>query len=89
MPGAKMFLVGSKSDKGPQRRVTEEEGKQLADRWGCGFCEVSAKTREGVRRPFVEIVGSIVEDKELMVGGGRKGGTVAVGGGGVGGGCAC
>lgn len=88
MPGAKMFLVGSKSDKVQQRRVSEEEGKALADRWACGFCEVSAKTKEGVRRPFVEIVGEIVGDQELMKGGPRKG-TVAVGGEGVAGGCAC
>ncbi|CAG8959367.1 hypothetical protein HYFRA_00001265 [Hymenoscyphus fraxineus] len=82
MPGAKLFLVGSKSDKVAQRRVQEEEGRKLAEKYGCGFCEVSAKTREGVRRPFVEIVGVIVGDKELMASGGRKGG------GGLGG-CAC
>ncbi|CAG8977390.1 hypothetical protein HYALB_00007020 [Hymenoscyphus albidus] len=90
MPGAKLFLVGSKSDKVAQRRVQEEEGRKLAEKYGCGFCEVSAKTREGVRRPFVEIVGVIVGDKELMASGGRKGATVAVAGGGGGfGGCAC
>jgi len=89
--GAKMYLVGSKSDKVGARVVKEEEGRELAERHGNGFCEVSAKTRENVRRPFVEIVDSIVGDKELLASGQRRGtGSVALGGSqGVGGGCSC
>jgi len=53
---------------------------------------VSAKTRENVKRPFVEIVDSIVGDKALLASGQRRGtGNVALGGGsqGVAGGCSC
>lgn len=90
MPGAKIYLVGSKMDKVAARQVKIEEGEELAGRHGCGFCELSAKTREGVRKPFVEIVDAIVKDPQLLNAASRKFGTVAVGGGGgEGSGCAC
>jgi len=38
----------------------------LAEAHGALFCEVSAKSRENVRRPFVEIVDHIVEDPALI-----------------------
>jgi Ras-related protein Rab-18 len=38
----------------------------LADRFGAGFVEVSSKTRENVRTPFVDVVGQIIETPELM-----------------------
>jgi Ras-related protein Rab-18 len=91
MPGAVMYLVGSKMDKVGARQVKIEEGKELADKHDCGFCEVSSKTREGVRKPFVEIVDAIVKNPALLNANRRAGaGTVAVGGGeGYGSGCAC
>ena len=49
------------------REVTTEEGQALAERWGCcGFCEVSAKTGDNSRKPFIEVVDQIVQDAELM-----------------------
>lgn len=92
MPGAVMYLVGSKMDKVSARQVTFEEGHHLAEKHGCGFCEVSAKTREGVRKPFVEIVDAIVKDPQLLNAASRRSGTIAVGGGGGEGyssGCSC
>lgn len=90
MPGAIMYLVGSKLDKNNSRTVTPEEGLRLAEGHGAGFCEVSSKTRENVRKPFVEIVDAIVKDPKLLAASSRRGGTISVGGGeGVGSGCSC
>ncbi len=66
MPGAVMYLVGSKNDKVNARTVKFEEGKELAARHGCQFCEVSSKTRDNVRKPFVEIVDAIVTEPKLL-----------------------
>jgi len=92
MPGAIMYLVGSKLDKTNYRTVQVEEGQKLAELHGCGFCEVSSKTRENVRKPFVEIVDSIVRDPKLLSASNRRSGTVNVGAGGEEGwgtGCSC
>lgn len=74
--------VGSKLDKAEQggREVSTEEGRALAEAHGAGFCEVSAKTRENVRRPFVEVVDQIVRTAgpSGVSGYGRAPGTVAV-----------
>jgi Ras-related protein Rab-18 len=48
------------------RAVTTEEGKALAARFGASFVEVSSKTRENVRTPFVDMVDQIVENPDLM-----------------------
>jgi Ras-related protein Rab-18 len=90
MPGAVMYLVGSKLDKTSGRVVKSEEGQELADKHGCQFCEVSSKTRENVRKPFVEIVDAIVKDPKLLSANSRRSGTVSVGGAGAeAGGCSC
>lgn len=80
IPGAIMYLVGSKLDKVSARAVEYAEGEQLAARHGTGFCEVSSKTRENVRKPFVEIVDQIVKNPQLLAATSRQTGTVAVGG---------
>jgi len=67
IPGAVMYLVGSKLDKASSSRAVKyEEGEALAARHGAGFCEVSSKTRENVRNPFVDIVDEIVKRPELL-----------------------
>ncbi|KAG4434184.1 hypothetical protein IFR05_010342 [Cadophora sp. M221] len=88
-PGAVTYLVGAKLDREASRSVSREEGETLAgERGATGWCEVSSKTRENVRRPFVEIVAEIVKRPELLKGKGR--GTVSVNAGqGDAGGCAC
>ena len=79
IPGAKMYLCGSKLDKAPQGRVVGYgEGAELAARHGAQFCELSSKTRDNVKKPFVEIVDAIVADKTLLSQGGPRRGTVAV-----------
>ena len=58
--------MGSKIDKVSARAVKWEEGKALADRFGAGFVEVSSKTRENVKVPFVETVERILATPGLM-----------------------
>ena len=91
IPGAVMYLVGSKMDKKAARMVKYEDGERLAQAHGAGFCEVSSKTRENVRKPFVEIVDTIVGKPELLAATRRGGSTLAVGGAGqgYGSGCSC
>ncbi|HMF34456.1 MAG TPA: GTP-binding protein [Candidatus Lokiarchaeia archaeon] len=48
-----MILIGNKIDL--ERKVTYEEGKELADRLGCEYIETSAKTGEGVEEGFLAI----------------------------------
>lgn len=89
-PGVALYLVGAKTDK--PRAVGADEGRTLAEQFDALFCEVSAKTGENVRKPFVEIVDAVVA-QGLPAGGGRRGGTVRVGGPGDAGaassGCSC
>lgn len=88
-PGVALYLVGAKTDK-PLRAVTAAEGEALAALHGALFAEASARTGDGVRRPFVEIVDAVVE-KGSVVGDGRgRSGAVRLGEEAVGGGgCSC
>lgn len=43
-----------------------EEGKAFAESHSAGFCEVSSKTRENVKKPFIEVVDQIVQKPELL-----------------------
>jgi len=80
MPGAIMYLVGSKLDKVSSRAVRYEEGERLAANHGGMFCEVSAKTRENIRKPFVEIVDMIVQSQRLTESFRRRsGGNIIIG----------
>lgn len=78
VPGVALYLVGAKVDK--PRVVPAADGQALAEAHGASFCEVSAKTRENVRKPFVDIVDAIVSHPDVMqaADGGAKG-TVNVG----------
>lgn len=69
-PDAVLYLVGSKLDKAAAggRAVSYEEGKAFAESHGAGFCEVSSKTRENVRKPFVDVVDQIVQKPQLLSG---------------------
>ncbi|KAI0408141.1 ras family-domain-containing protein [Xylaria palmicola] len=69
-PEAVLYLVGSKLDKvaAGGRAVSTEQGRAFAEAQGAGFCEISSKTRENIRRPFVEVVDQIVSKPRLMAG---------------------
>jgi len=81
--------VGTKADKGG-RAVRVEEAEAEARRFEAGYCEVSSKTGENVRTPFLGLVDRIVSSPELMSSMGRVGdGGVVLGGEGGGGGMSC
>lgn len=88
VPGVALYLVGAKVDK--PRAVPAADGQALADAHGAKFCEVSAKTRENVRKPFVEIVDAVVSQPDVMraADGGSKD-TVKVGEDGAASACSC
>lgn len=76
-----MSKVGSKLDRESSRVVEYKEGEALAAAHGSRFCEVSSKTRENVRKPFVEVVDQIVNTPHLMAAPSKRtGGSVTLGG---------
>jgi len=54
-----MVLVGNKKHCEEKRQISYDEGKRLADHFGCPFLEISAKTNENVSEAFFEIVREI------------------------------
>ncbi|KAI9888249.1 MAG: hypothetical protein M1814_000808 [Vezdaea aestivalis] len=67
MPGTVLYLVGSKTDRGSLRTVKYTEGEALAARHGLSFCEVSSKTKDNVRKPFVDLVDQIVNSPNIVL----------------------
>ena len=67
------MLVGNKSDKVSEREVSAQEGKSLAQEFGCEFIESSAKTRLNVEFAFYEVVRLIRRQREGSRGGGGNG----------------
>ncbi|KAJ3212296.1 hypothetical protein HDU83_008429 [Entophlyctis luteolus] len=61
------MIVGNKIDKGEggNRAVSRKEGEAFAKRMGTLFIESSAKSKEGVKEAFVEVVRKILETPEL------------------------
>ena len=57
------MLVGSKSDLASDRQVSFEEGKQLADKLGVTFYEVSALTGIHVDSVFTTLATCIKNNK--------------------------
>ncbi|KAJ6578636.1 P-loop containing nucleoside triphosphate hydrolase protein [Mycena vulgaris] len=60
------MLLGNKCDDGVGRAVSQKEGEALAQRLGCPFLEVSAKTGLNVERVFVDMV-HLLRDPEKGV----------------------
>lgn len=60
-----MVLVGNKCDVGEQRKITQEQGIALGQKWDCKFWEVSAKTKNNLETAFYEcarIIGQTSND---------------------------
>jgi len=64
-PSVVKIIVGNKLDKEYSRAVTEQEGRQFAERMGTLFLEASAKTSVNVRQTFVDLVEKVIDTPEL------------------------
>lgn len=76
-------MVGNKIDLEDERAVTTEEGKELAQKWGCVFTEASAKSNTNVSEIFFGLVQQINKWKEKNPankgsGGGKKKGACSL-----------
>ena len=54
-----IMLVGNKKDLEDGRVITKEEGENLAQKLKLGFCEVSAKTGEGIENAFQNLINEV------------------------------
>ena len=54
-----MILIGNKSDLTEERRISIEEGKEMAKSWNCPFFETSAKDCINVDDSFFQIIREI------------------------------
>mmetsp|Transcript_39199 Transcript_39199/g.103725 ORF Transcript_39199/g.103725 Transcript_39199/m.103725 type:complete len:128 (+) Transcript_39199:420-803(+) len=61
-PNVNKILIGNKCDLKSQRRVTEEEGKKLAERMKMTFFETSAASSGNVDQAFLELA-RLVKDR--------------------------
>ena len=57
----RMILIGNKCDLSNERKVTEEEGKKLADEFGLLFFETSAKTGYNVNFAIETLIADIIK----------------------------
>jgi len=63
IPNAPVLLVGNKIDEEEKRQISTFEGKELSDRFGWRFIEISAKLKKNVNETFIEIVNAIRDAK--------------------------
>ena len=54
-----IILVGNKKDLENGRVITTEEGESLAKKLKLGFCEVSAKTGDGIENAFQNLINEV------------------------------
>lgn len=54
-----IIVVGNKCDLESERKVTQQEGEDLAQEFGCKFIETSAKSRINVENAFYDLVREI------------------------------
>ncbi|KAL0215969.1 hypothetical protein P9112_008153 [Eukaryota sp. TZLM1-RC] len=60
-----IVLVGNKCDLEDARAVTNDEGKLLAEKFGCEFFETSAKEEVNVDEAFYALVRAVMNDSSL------------------------
>ncbi|KAL7266710.1 RAS1 protein [Rhizina undulata] len=81
-----VIVVGNKCDLEDDRRVSKQEGKELADHFGCQFIETSAKSRIHVDEAFYALVREIRRYNKEQAGGASSPGGNGAGANGGGGG---
>ena len=74
-----LMLVGNKIDNEYSRKVTEDEGDELARKHGMLFIETSAKERVGIQEAFEEVVNKVLESPMVDEATLKKGSTQAPG----------
>jgi len=57
------ILIGNKSDLLDDRKITYDQGKDLADTYGMKFIETSAKSSTNVENSFITMTEDIIESK--------------------------
>lgn len=72
-----ILLMGNKSDMGVEKRVSYEEGQELAKAYKISFVETSAKTGYNINEAFLSMTKEI-HDKFGSSGRTEKGGTTIV-----------
>jgi GTPase KRas protein len=60
-----IVLIGNKCDLVSSRKVSTEQGKQLAEKLGCAFIETSAKTRLNIAEAFEMLVNEVRRCRSL------------------------
>lgn len=58
-----VMVLANKCDKSKRRRVTKEQGVQLAKELNADFCECSAKSKENINRAFEALARQIKQKK--------------------------
>ena len=66
-------LVGNKCDLESERKITFQQGEELAKALGCKFLEASAKTRTNVDEAFVTLVREIMDSRKSSSSSAAKG----------------
>uniref|UniRef100_A0A1I7TT11 GTP-binding protein Di-Ras2 n=1 Tax=Caenorhabditis tropicalis TaxID=1561998 RepID=A0A1I7TT11_9PELO len=51
-----IMLVGNKKDEESKREVSTAAGQKIANQWGCGFIETSAKNNENITELFQQLL---------------------------------
>ena len=59
-----VILVGNKVDMESQREVSQQEAENLAQSWGIGYIETSAKTRVNVDEAYTKLLVEIIRSKQ-------------------------
>ena len=58
-----LMLLGNKSDRTEERQVTAQQGHTLAQQYGCGFLETSAKTADNIETAFLTLLGQVYHNR--------------------------
>mmetsp|Transcript_50927 Transcript_50927/g.108157 ORF Transcript_50927/g.108157 Transcript_50927/m.108157 type:complete len:197 (-) Transcript_50927:160-750(-) len=69
-PQVQKILVGNKSDLAEHRKVSVQEGEQLAAKFGMAFFETSAKNDENVEDAFLKLSDQVVAKRYANADGG-------------------
>ena len=59
-----IVLLGNKLDKEEKRKVSKNEGEQLAQQYGIGFFEISNKDGTNIHEASLYIINKIIEERE-------------------------